>query len=152
VIKVIPAYPMYQAHSDGYIIGLSGNILKPRDSGRGYLRVVVRKESCKPINMAIHRLMANAFLDLDIEDKSIEVHHKDEVKANCKLSNLELKLQGEHRRQRRDYLYVDDTETHRRCHLCGEIRSREEFYTNTSTRDGQSPYCKPCMTARYYRR
>ena len=63
-----------------------GKIIKQSQDRQGYLRVGLTKNKiCKTIK--IHKIVASAFLG--ICPKGITVNHKDGIKANCRLSNLE---------------------------------------------------------------
>lgn len=41
--------------------------------------------------------------------------------------------------------YMANTETHKKCPICGEIKERSEFYKWKSRQDGLTAYCKPCF-------
>lgn len=61
-------------------------ILKPGKDAKGYLYVILYKDS-KRKKYKIHRLVAMAFLPNT--DNLIEINHKDEDKTNNNVSNLE---------------------------------------------------------------
>lgn len=72
----------YRISSEGYVVGPSGNVLKPRQS-RGYL--IVR---LYPLGERyLHRLVAEAFIPNPLGLP--QVNHKDEDKSNCNITNLE---------------------------------------------------------------
>lgn len=62
-------------------------ILKVQENNNGYLYILMRIES-KKYKHYIHRLVAAAFLEKPYED-AYEVNHKDKVRKNNHLSNLE---------------------------------------------------------------
>lgn len=62
-------------------------ILKPSFSEDGYLKVVLQKDR-KVKTRTIHRLVANAFLSNYSDD--LQVNHKNEVKTDNRLENLEM--------------------------------------------------------------
>lgn len=62
-----------------------GKILKPVTNKLGYLMIMLRGEKQK--NCSVHRLVALTFISNP--DNKPEVNHKDGVKANCRMDNLE---------------------------------------------------------------
>lgn len=40
--------------------------------------------------------------------------------------------------------YKDNTDTHKRCSICKELKPRSEFHKESSRKDGITGYCKPC--------
>lgn len=80
---------LYQISNKGHVKSLyngSERILKPRDNGRGYLRVHLTKENTSK-HIRVHRLVARAFIPNP--DNLPEVNHKDENKKNNCVENLE---------------------------------------------------------------
>ena len=76
-------------YSDGVKHLHKGRILKPYKDARenkGYLRVELKKDGIFK-KFAIHRLVAQAFIQNP--SNLPEVNHKDEVKTNNRVSNLE---------------------------------------------------------------
>ena len=72
----------YLVSSDGYVIGPSGTVLKPRQT-KGYL--IVR---LYPLGERyLHRLVAETFIPNPLSLP--QVNHKDEDKLNCNVTNLE---------------------------------------------------------------
>lgn len=65
---------------------LKERILKPILNSEGYLSVNLYKNNTKK-TFRIHRLVAKAFI-LNLNNK-LEVNHKDGVKVNCSIDNLE---------------------------------------------------------------
>lgn len=63
-----------------------GSTLRPRPHPDGYLQVSLYKDGVRKHKL-IHRLVANAFIPNP--KKYSEVNHRDEVKTNNELSNLE---------------------------------------------------------------
>lgn len=68
----------------GYIV--KGRMLKLSDNGRGYKYISVRLNKAR-VRFYIHRAVALAFLDNDLNLP--DVNHKDGIKSNNILSNLE---------------------------------------------------------------
>lgn len=79
---------------ENYYIDLNGNvynkhnkILKPVDNGKGYLRVNLTLSDGTVICKAIHRLLAEAYIDNP--NNLPEVNHIDCIRQNNLISNLE---------------------------------------------------------------
>lgn len=72
--------------------GSSGNskqrILKTRKTENGYMTVTLHNNGRH--DLKVHRIVASAFLGLDIHNLEIQVNHIDEDKTNNNVSNLEL--------------------------------------------------------------
>lgn len=71
-------------------------MLKQSTDKKGYKRVVVYMDGGRRYGTRVHRLVASAFLDMDIFDKNISVHHKDGNKSNNHYLNLIIKDTKEH--------------------------------------------------------
>ena len=80
----------YKATSDGRIIGPKGRTLKPRPDRRGYLTVRLHAigNDRRQLTAFVHRLVALAFIPCEHPD-SYQINHKDEIKTNNYVSNLE---------------------------------------------------------------
>ena len=91
--KAIDGYEgLYEVSNTGLVRSLSYNhtgrakLLKPGNTGRGYLSVKLCKDG-KVRQMLVHRLVAEAFVP---NPQSLEtVNHKNEDKHNNNVSNLE---------------------------------------------------------------
>ena len=83
---------LYEVSDQGRVKSLGNNkskkekILKPRKSGRGYLKVGLCKDGHAK-QTYVHRLIAEAFIPNPLGLET--VNHKDEVKTNNVASNLE---------------------------------------------------------------
>lgn len=86
-------------YKDGRIRRYKSIILKPRIDGRGYYFVTLYKPSYK-IQLRVHRLIAVAFIP-NPENKP-EVNHKDGVKTNNEISNLEWSTRSENTQHAHD--------------------------------------------------
>ncbi len=89
--KDIPGYEgLYQVSSFGRIKSLwywSSKILKPWSGKVGrYMYIVLCKDYKS--TFSVHRLVAQAFLWLNIDDKTIYVCHKDDNTSNNRVDNL----------------------------------------------------------------
>lgn len=88
-----------------YLIDDSGNVfslfgsrglrktpkkIKTRIEPKGYVCITVFFDGKRRFTTRLHRLVASAFLGLDLFDKNLNVHHKDQNKKNNHFSNLEI--------------------------------------------------------------
>lgn len=86
--KPIKGFENYFIHFDGKIYNSSNNFyeLKPTKDKKGYLRISLSKKSNKK-TFKIHRLVAMHYI-LNIDNKP-QVNHKNGIKADNRLENLE---------------------------------------------------------------
>ena len=83
--KIIPNFENYSVSNFGNVRNnKTGRVLKPYDSGRGYLFVDLNNGKRKTIQ--VHRLVALSFLENPENYK--EVDHIDQVKTNNRFDNL----------------------------------------------------------------
>lgn len=88
----IPEFPNHLISTYGRVFALnSGQILKPRPSGWGYLQVVLYKNA-RHHSVTIHKIMGEVFLDRF--PGAIEVNHKNGDKSDNHISNLEWVTKG----------------------------------------------------------
>lgn len=86
--KVIDDYPNYSISNTGKVkSNKTGNILKEGLGSHGYLTIVLYKDGVGKSH-TVHRLVAKYFLSEYLD--SLEVNHKDEVKTNNTVQNLEM--------------------------------------------------------------
>lgn len=87
VFKDIEGFPLYEVSEFGEVRNKkTKQILKNRENGNGYLRVDLRKDG-KAYKRYVHRLVAETFLENFAGFE--HVNHKDEIKTNNHVSNLE---------------------------------------------------------------
>lgn len=90
--KIIEGYPNYMVSSDGKVWSLNYNHtgeikeLKPMPDKDGYLHVCLCANGQKARKI-VHRLVAQAFIANP--DSLPQVNHKDEIKTNNSVENLE---------------------------------------------------------------
>lgn len=77
----------YQISNNGQVLGVRGTILRPSQSGNGYLYVSLALGGKTQKHAYIHRLVAGAFLPNP--DNHPVVNHKDHDRSNNKVENLE---------------------------------------------------------------
>ena len=93
--KEIDGYPHYEVSNLGNVrsylckrvIATEPHLLSPRQDRKGYLFVNLYDENHKMHSVKIHRLVAIAFIPNP--ENLPQVNHKDEIKTNNKVSNLE---------------------------------------------------------------
>ena len=100
VFKDIPNYEgIYQVSNLGNVKSLKfgkERILKPSDDGKGYCHLNLCKEG-KSKSIKVHVLIAMAFLNHVPDGHKIEVDHKNGIKTDNRLENLQLLSCEEHR-------------------------------------------------------
>jgi len=83
--KVHPTYTNYIISSQGDVYSLlSKKVLRPLNNGKGYMQVSLRRNK-KSHKKYVHRLVLEAFVGIS----SLDVNHKDTIKTNNCLKNLE---------------------------------------------------------------
>lgn len=91
--KPIPAFENYYASVTGEVLSLVNEkplILKQSLDSKGYPIVNIQSKVRR-----VHRLIANAFLDLRYEETETCVLHRDDIPSNNNLSNLTLGSQAD---------------------------------------------------------
>lgn len=92
--KQIPQFGRYEASNLGRIKSKCNKneiILRPGYSGRGYLSVVIYRSDGRPKrSIAVHQLVAMAFLGYEMNGHKIVVDHIDQNKVNNRVDNLRL--------------------------------------------------------------
>lgn len=81
---VIGYEDIYDVSTRGRIRNARGLILRTGDNGRGYINVKLAKNGRKQ-HQYIHRIVAAAFLG----PSQLEINHKDGIKSNNRVDNLE---------------------------------------------------------------
>jgi Pyruvate/2-oxoacid:ferredoxin oxidoreductase delta subunit len=101
----------------------------------------------------VHRLVAAAYLGLDILDSKTQVNHKDLNKLNNHVSNLELVTQGQNiRHYVEDYMrrkWPHDNDHQIQCRSCMEVKPHGDFNESARGRYGRSATCKVCRSEKY---
>lgn len=142
-MRIIPGLdgPSLFATEDGKILFENKVERGVHISHRGYLYIYWRQR-----NYFVHRLVAAAYLGLDIHDLKTQVNHKDLDKANNKLSNLELMSPGENTRHYLGNKFPLDNEYQIQCRRCDVIKPHEEFHVSTGRRFGRATTCRVCKS------
>lgn len=140
--KPIPGFESYQVSNTGQVQGLRGWILSPNIQD-GYKSVTLSLNG-QTYKYSIHRLVAAAFLDLDLEDVKSIVNHKDGNPSNNFLDNLEVCNQSYNQLHRSTLQFPNDSKTQKTCRKCNTLKSIYEFWINRHSPDGRNHFCKPC--------
>lgn len=85
--KTIEGYSNYLISSDGKLKSIRGNILNPRLNTNGYLYTIIRNDKGVRKTVKIHQLVARNFIPNHADLP--EINHKDEIKTNNSINNLE---------------------------------------------------------------
>lgn len=139
--------PRYSISNHGRVRGTFGQLLSLRTNNCGYVQVFIKLNG-KTKGFLVHRLVAEAFLNLDLSNLNVQVNHLDMDKSNNDVNNLELCSASQNRSHAFDHTYYQDSSTHKRCRGCEEVKLHIFFTTNRATRDGLSIYCKSCVRER----
>lgn len=88
--KIIPDYPAYRVSNLGRIqsnrSGKWRNII-PRKHSKGWLQVKLHEDTDRCTWKALHRLVANLFMDAPTKDKPV-IKFKDNDPTKCRVDNL----------------------------------------------------------------
>lgn len=138
-------YRRWQRHGDPLMVKKrangSGCIYIDRE---GYFRVQFGRRSEK-----LHRLIMEAVLGRKLSPDEI-VHHRDHNKWNNHPANLELTTRSKHITHHHKGISDSglNTDTHRYCPRCNQVKSVEDFYPCKHNAGGRRPYCIPCCAER----
>lgn len=133
----------------GYFVNELGEIFSEHSNkfikpGKAKYHIVGLKNiDGKYTNYSVHRLVAQAYLGLNIEDTSIQVDHIDRNKFNNHVSNLRLVTCSDNMKHRAGRLDID-TLSHKLCAKCKNLVPRWNFSKSSNAFDGLQSYCKPC--------
>lgn len=122
--KTIPAFPEYTVDDIGRVFSFkSGQKTELVGSVSKYRGVLLRRDG-KTFRRNVHRLVANAFLNLP--DSEGEINHIDGDKQNNRLDNIEITTRSENMKHAvRTGLWTAPTEAHKELmrRRCGEAKS-----------------------------
>ena len=123
--KVHPLFTKYLIGKNGDVINKRTNrTLKPQPDGNGYKVVKLRKDN-KKHTKSIHRLMMETYDPID-NQHLYHAHHKNEIRDDNRLANLEWELIADHISEHNKRRVVSE-ETRRRMSESnkGKVRSEE---------------------------
>lgn len=126
----------YFVSEDGRMRDAKGQELSPVFEATGYLRYNFDGQC----HLA-HRLVAHLWLGLDLEDRRLQVDHKDDDRVNCHYTNLQIVTAGQNKKLATARAYPNDDVVRKTCRKCLSVKSREEFHCK-----GNSSYCKTCTS------
>jgi len=146
-IKPIPGYDnLYSATDDGEIWShYTDRFLKKFDDGSHYIVRLVKDK--KPKKRNISRLVFKTFCDpfFDLDDLSVHIHHGELGPYNDSVKNLSKLSILDHARYHSGRLGLD-SDTHKLCARCKQVKPRSEFGQNKYSHDGLSLFCRDCIT------
>ena len=142
-MRQIPKYPRYKVSDEGEVYGLSGLKLGIRIRN-GYACVSLWMDDKSKRTIKVARLVASAYHGLDIDDPVSTVDHIDCDKTNDRPDNLRLLSIHDNILHKHGRLGVD-TSTHKMCSVCVELKSRNEYSKNSSSKDNLKSQCKDCI-------
>lgn len=102
----IPGYSRYVATIDGHIVSMDykrtgkARQLKPAHDASGYLRTMLQNDTGKYGTVKVHRIIALAFFG----KSTLEVNHKNGIKDDNRLENLEYVTRSENLKHTYDVL------------------------------------------------
>ena len=144
-LKDVPGFEgLYSASRDGKIWSIRQNKwLSPRISNKRYKNVSLYDHNKIRKGYTISRLIAATFLDLDLNNRNIEVDHKNSDTLNDSVENLRLLSHHNNMLAYRGRLETD-TKAHKLCVKCDKIKLRSEFGINRHNVDKLMSWCKGC--------
>ena len=125
--KPIEGFENYKISNTGRVKGnhfKSHKDLNPANNGRGYLTVCLYKDK-KQKRMSIHRLVALHFIDNPYNKP--DVNHKDGIKANNHIDNLEWVTKSENMRHGFDLGLFDNSRQKSSERLINYMRIKREL-------------------------
>jgi hypothetical protein len=143
-LKPIPGFEgKYSASRDGRIYSHKREYyLKGGFNTAGY-PVIQFNIGKKVISYLVSRVIATTFLNLSLYDKDWIVHHKDSDPLNNDVNNLEIIHRSKHSSIHSPRIRLD-TDTHKRCNKCQQLKLRNEFNKCNSLLDGFNSICRNC--------
>lgn len=86
----IPGFSRYLISKEGVVVNKeTGKLLKGSMNPAGYLNFTLQKDVVGHFTIGKHRLLGLAFLHPGCDVSNLVINHKDGVKSNCELDNLE---------------------------------------------------------------
>ena len=128
----VPNYPGYFVDSDGFVIGRSGRVLKPKLTRDGYHEIVMTNPPSERKCIRVHRLVALCFIGECPEGYVVD--HIDSNRVNNKLENL---------------TYVTYAENVQKASRIGNIKCKGRSYASLSREDFWKMYELHCSGKSY---
>ena len=147
-MRPIPGYEgLYSVTSDGRVFSHRlRRFISLKNRVNGYVTTGLSIDS-KSRGFSVHRLVASAFLGLDLLNPKIHVDHIDCDKSNNDVSNLRVCTVFENQAAKVGRLGIDNSVS-RLCSKCRKVLSRDQFYKNTKYSDGLTSRCISCCKER----
>jgi len=88
-LKEVPNYEAYTVDTEGNVFSKRLKTPLKLNDTKGYKSVYLYKEGVRR-HLRVHRIVAAAFLGLDLNKPETQVHHLDSVRDNNALNNLKI--------------------------------------------------------------
>ncbi len=152
-LREIPGFDGYYGiTADGRVWSyISKRFLKLRISLNGHYRVGLRKNGIQN-GYLVHRLVVAVWGDLDLNDTQSVIHHLNGNPLDNRLDNLWIMNRSEHLAYHNRINakgYKQNTDIHKLCTCCGELKLRSEFNVLRNNPDGLQSWCRLCRNEFY---
>ena len=105
----IPGFPLYEVSTQGHVRNKrTGAVLRPRIAPNGYVHYALYRSGA-PFNLMGHRIVAECFIRNQDPKKYTQVNHKNGIKSDNRLENLEWVTPSENQRHRHAVLRKSKT-------------------------------------------
>lgn len=146
--STIRDFPGYVASDDGVIYGLNGLPLRLTPRIDGYVSVGLRNTCGEYKSIYVHRLIANCFLGIELDNYKIQIDHINSLRSDNRLDNLQVLTcsQNNLKAVGNDlWLSISDSSCQKTCRRCEKLKPVSDFGCNKRHADGLHSYCKQCV-------
>ena len=148
IYKQMAGFSRYKIFEDGSVQNIHGKILK-QNLQNNYHRVTLTADDGSVKTLSVHRIIANLYHGLALDNHNLEPDHKDNNKLNNHKDNIEIVTKSENCRRRsgRPPNSNIDTQTHKQCSKCFELKPKTGFKPQKGSIDGLGSWCHDCTKA-----